>query len=190
MLPITFEALVSIFVCWVLPAVLYTFMNAHRKEEEETGRRLFTTGEGGKEVPMDVERRKEAEKMEGKKITDRKLQALCVLYFVVPYLWAWQTQENPTASEQVSTWLQQSWSQLADHQVTLHFQLAFVALLSERLCYTWVHTFSPSFVRFCNTRLGQFMGRLTSPKPEPRPLDTVLCLFYINKTIQLGTFLS
>jgi hypothetical protein len=76
----------------------------------------------------------------------------------------------------------QSWAQLADGQVTLHFQLAFLALLSERLCYTWVHTFSQSFVRFHKTKFGQMLGK--------EPLDAVLNLFYVNKTFQLGTFLT
>jgi len=181
-LPITFETLMSILVCWVLPIVIYTFTTAH-ESDQSSGKRAAVTGKGDK-VHMDIERRKEAEAADPvtKKGADRQLQALMWVYFLVPYMWAWQTQENPTVQEQVSTWLNQSWSQLTDHEVTLHFQAAFFALLIERLCYTWVHTFSPSFVRFCNTAIGRNMGK--------KPLDVVLTIFYINKCIQLGTFLT
>ena len=58
--------------------------------------------------------------------------------------------------------------------------LPFAALSIERLCYTWVHSFSTSFVSFANTPLGRMMGK--------KPLDVVLSIFYINKVIQLGTF--
>ena len=54
------------------------------------------------------------------------------------------------------------------------------ALAIERLCYTWVHSFSTSFVSFANTPLGRMMGS--------KPLDVVLTIFYINKVIQLSTF--
>ena len=56
------------------------------------------------------------------------------------------------------------------------------ALSIERLCYTWVHSFSTSFVSFASSPLGKMMGK--------KPLDVVLTIFYINKVIQLGTFLT
>jgi len=179
-LPITFETLLAILVCWITPIAVYTFMTAHTISEE--GKRAAVTGKGDT-VHMDIERRKQAEAADPvqKKENDRKLQLLMWVYFLVPYYWAWQTQENPTAREQVRTWAEQSWSQLTDHQVTFHFQLAVFALLTERLCYTWVHTFSPSFVRFSKTPIGRMMGG--------KPLDVVLSLFYVNKCVQTGTFI-
>ena len=183
-LPFTFETLLAVLVCWVLPVVIWTFTQAHNPADASAdGKRTATTGTG-QAVVMDIERRKAAVSADPieKKGADRKLQLLMWVYFLVPYVWAWNTQENPTVREQVSTWMAQSWAQLADGQVTLHFQLAFLALLSERLCYTWVHTFSQSFVRFHKTKFGQMLGK--------EPLDAVLNLFYVNKTFQLGTFLT
>ena len=45
-----------------------------------------------------------------------------------------------------------------------------------------MHTFSPSFMRFCKTPVGKFMGK--------KPLDVVLTIFCINKVIQLGCFVG
>ena len=136
----------------------------------------------GEEVPIDSERRREAAASNPNKEADRKLQASLCTFFCVPYLWACATQENPTVSAQIAGWVEHSWSQLTDNKATLHFQLAFCALLSERLCYTWIHTFPSSFLRFCDTAVGKRLGR--------EPLNVVLHLFYVNKLIQFSTFLT
>ena len=64
------------------------------------------------------------------------------------------------------------------HSVECTLALLFI----ERICYTWVHTFSTSFVEFTKTAVGKRMGK--------KPLDVVLTIFYINKVIQLSTFVG
>ena len=135
----------------------------------------------GKEVPKDVVRRMEAEAEDPNNGVDRPLQLACIAARVVPLAWAGATQEAPTAGEQLSGWAADSWTQLTDGKLTASFQLAAALLFIERLCYTWVHTFSASFSRFCKSAVGQAMG-------GEKPLDVVLKLFWANKVIQLGTF--
>ena len=135
----------------------------------------------GKEVPKDVVRRMEAEAEDPNNGVDRPLQLACIAAIVVPLAWAGATQEAPTAGEQLSGWASDSWTQLTDGKLTASFQLAAALLFIERLCYTWVHTFSASFSRFCKSAVGQAMG-------GEKPLDVVLKLFWANKVIQLGTF--
>jgi len=134
----------------------------------------------GQAVPKDINRRKEAEAVDAKKGVDRPLQLVCVLGVLLPHAWAYFTQEAPTVPEQLGGWLSTSYQQLIDGCINFDFQLAAALLFIERICYTWVHSFSASFVCFCGTRLGRAMGH--------KPLDTVLTIFYINKCIQFGTF--
>jgi len=140
----------------------------------------------GATVPKDFERRKtakalavEAKSESGKNI---KHQALLLAFLVVPYAIAACLQTGPTVSEQLSLWVRLSWQQLIHPSITLHFQVAVALLFIERICYTWVHTFSTSFVEFCATPVGRMMGK--------KPLDVVLTIFYVNKVIQLGTFIA
>jgi len=136
----------------------------------------------GEEVPKDVLRRKEAEAVDAKGGVDRPLQMLCIASLVLPIAWSFATQESPTASEQIQGWARASWNQLTDGVINPDFQVAVAALFIERICYTWVHTFSGSFQTFCDTPIGKMMGS--------KPLDTVLTIFWINKVIQLGTFVG
>ena len=78
-LPITFETLLAILVCWITPIAVYTFMTAHTISEE--GKRAAVTGKGDT-VHMDIERRKQAEAADPvqKKENDRKLQLLMWVY--------------------------------------------------------------------------------------------------------------
>ena len=132
----------------------------------------------GKEVPKDVVRRMEAEAEDPNNGVDRPLQLACIAAIVVPLAWAGATQEAPTAGEQLSGWASDSWTQLTDGKLTLPFQLAVAALSIERLCYTWVHSFSTSFVAFAKTPLGRAMGAKpldvyrAARRPNPaRPLS-------------------
>ena len=172
-LPINFPTLMAALICWVLPLVAMLLLG-NKEQQAEDGQRKAVTG-AGTVVNLDIERRKEAESMDAveKKSSDRKLQLLMLMYAFLPIGWAWQTQENPTVGEQVGEWASLSWTQLTDGRATVHFQLAFTALCVERACYTWVHTFSSTFVKFCETSVGRAMGK--------KPLDVVLTIFYINK---------
>ncbi len=129
----------------------------------------------GDVVPKDVVRRSESENG-----SDRPLQLLTLAFFVVPLLWVFQTQEAPTAKAQLISWCATSWAQLTDGKINIDFQIACACLFVERICYTWVHTFSQNFVRFAKSPLGKMMGK--------KPLDVVLTIFYLNKLIQMGTF--
>ena len=177
-LPINFPTLMAVLICWVLPLMLLVLVGNNDQKQAQDGQRKAVTG-AGTVVNLDIERRKEAESMDAveKKSSDRKLQLLMLLYAVVPIAWAWQTQESPTVGEQIGEWASLSWTQLTDGRATVHFQLAFAALCIERACYTWVHTFSSTFVKFCETSVGRAMGK--------KPLDVVLSIFYINKVSAL-----
>jgi len=133
-------------------------------------------------VDLDIERRKEAVIVDAKGGKDRPLQVAFLTALSLPFVWAYMTMESPTMSEQLSGWLEASIAQLLDGRVTVHFQLAVVALSIERMCYTWCHTFAPNFMRFTKTDIGRMMG--------DTPVNVVLTIFYINKCIQLGTFLG
>eukprot|EP00965_Chrysotila_dentata_P210615 6185993-Pleurochrysis_carterae.AAC.6 len=78
----------------------------------------------GEEVPKDVLRRKEAEALDARKGVDRPLQFLCALAVVLPYAWAFATQESPSAYNQVNSWAQRSWMQLTDGVINPDFQAA------------------------------------------------------------------
>jgi hypothetical protein len=179
-LPISFTSLISIMACWVLPTAFWFITTQH--STSGAGASTSAKTATGEAVPKDIERRKVALAADEapKKQRDRMLQAVIAAYVLLPLLWAVQTQTNPTVSEQFSDWMLKSWTQLTDNRVTLHFQLAVAALSIERLCYTWVHTFSESFVRFSKTSMGKRMG--------DTPLDVVFSIFCINKCIQIGTF--
>jgi len=177
------STLAAVLVCWVLPAVA-VLRSQMATPELSPKRRLSTITKKdakGKEVPKDVVRRMEAEAEDPNNGVDRPLQLACIAAIVVPLAWAGATQEAPTAGEQLSGWASDSWTQLTDGKLTASFQLAAALLFIERLCYTWVHTFSASFSRFCKSAVGQAMG-------GEKPLDVVLKLFWANKVIQLGTF--
>lgn len=213
-LPISFPTLLAILFCWMLPAALYILTASVSIPKSPDGRRGAVDG-AGEEVPLDIERRKEAVQQDEKNGTDRKLQSIILAAVVIPYAWAVQTQSDPTVAEQISGWASQSWAQLADGKVTLHFQIAVVALFIERMCYTWVHTFSAVFIQFCSTWLGRKMGKEPldvrglpcSPVAQPgsrercpraavptcRPpsgRQVVLTIFCINKVLQVGTFVT
>lgn len=194
-------------------------------------------------MPLDVERRKSAKAEDTNNGIDRPLQLLCIAGMVLPLVWAVATQKGPTVGEQLTEWATVSWGQFTDGKINLNFQIAVAALFIERLCYTWVHTFSASFVKFSKTAVGappetgRAQGgsgnigqvglrsevpwpkgsvsphpgsprtcrtpvdrraaprsrRTSSPPPlgkrmGKKPLDVVLSIFWINKCIQLGTF--
>ena len=172
------EAMLAIAVCWVLPAVL-TFVT--RAEKSPTAQ--STLDGTGKEVPKDVVRRQEAlANKEATTLMDRVLQVGTWVGLIVPMVWVFATQENPTAKEQVAYWVNVSWAQLTNGQLTPNFQIAAALLFIERATYTWVHTFSASFIRFANSPVGRLLGK--------KPLDVVLNLFFLNKTVQMGTFIG
>ena len=175
--------LTAIIAAWVLPT-LGILSYAHSKKPQSPKAKSAVDGTG-KSVPKDTERRKVAEKQdaEGGVNKHKNLQRFLLFLFVaIPHSLAWKYQENPTVAEQVSGWASTSWAHLFDNQLTFHFQLAVGLLFIERLCYTWVHSFSGSFVEFAQSAVGKRMGK--------KPLDVVLTIFYINKVIQLGTFLG
>ena len=129
----------------------------------------------GHTVPKDIHRRSESTND-----VDRPLQLAILAFFALPLAWAVQTQQNPTAKQQVTNWARASYAQLTDGKINLNFQVACAALFVERICYTWVHTYSQHFVRFTKTRLGRSMGN--------KPLEVVWTIFCLNKVLQLGTF--
>jgi methylene-fatty-acyl-phospholipid synthase len=106
------------------------------------------------QVPLDVERRKSAKAEDNNNGVDRPLQLLCIAGMLLPLVWAVLTQQGPTVGEQLTEWATVSWAQFTDGKINPNFQIAVAALFIERLCYTWVHTFSASFVKFTKTALG------------------------------------
>ena len=131
---------------------------------------LLTAPGSLSQVPLDVERRKSAKAEDGNNGIDRPLQMVCIAAMVLPLLWAGMTQESPSAREQISEWLTVSWNQLTDGKINLSFQLAVAALFIERLCYTWVHTFSASFVRFTQTAIGAPPRAQARRRERPLPV--------------------
>ena len=172
------EALLAIGLCWVLPAVLMFVTRSEKSPAAQS-----TLDGTGKEVPKDVIRRQEAlAAKEATTLMDRVLQIGTWGGLIAPLVWVFATQENPTAKEQVSYWVSVSWAQLTNGQLTPNFQIAAALLFIERATYTWVHTFSASFIRFANSPVGRLLGK--------KPLDVVLNLFFLNKTVQMGTFIG
>ena len=155
-------------VCILLPLLAVLRSRANKLASKKAA--VTATGA---EVPRDVARRLEAESADASNGVDRPLQMLCISLLVVPQAWVFATQENPTAVEQLSAWGSVTYGQLTDGKITFSFQLACALLFIERMCYTWVHSFSKSFVAFTKTAVGRQLGK--------KPLDCVLTIFYINK---------
>jgi hypothetical protein len=53
---------------------------------------------------------------------------------------------------------------------------------AEQRPHWQVHTFTGSYIKFANSSVGKMLGS--------KPLDVVLNLFFINKTVQMGTFIG
>jgi len=108
-----------------------------------------------RQVPLDIDRRKSAKAEDTNNGVDRPLQLVCIAAIVLPVVWACATQQGPTVAEQLTEWGSVSWGQLTDGKMNLHFQVAAALLFIERLCYTWVHTFSTNFMTFTKTAIGE-----------------------------------
>lgn len=177
--------LVAALCCWLIPAVLLVAGLVEHRKVKSPGKKKAVTATGAA-VDVDVERRKKAKAAEaaaGKQAWESRKQQIALAAFIfVPHALVANFQSGPTVAEQVTFWVTESYAQLTDGKITPVFQLGVAALFIERMCYTWVHTFSPSFKRFCKTPVGRMMGK--------KPLDVVLTIFYINKVIQLGTFVG
>ena len=171
--------LLAVLLCWAGPAIAYTLSVTNNKQPISPTRKTAVAATGV-EVPKDIERRKAAMKEQPAQRVGLQ-RALLFLAFLVPHILVHYFQSGPTMTEQLKEWWTLSYNQLTDGKRTLPFQAAAFALSTERLCYTWVHSFSTSFVAFSRTPLGRLMGN--------KPLDVVFTLFCFNKTVQFGTFL-
>ena len=129
----------------------------------------------GRPVPKDHLRR-----IESRREADRPLQAVLFTGVALPLLYCYFTQKDPTVTEQLSSWWRASPSLLSGFWLEPGFLIAAVLLSIERMCYTWVHVYTPNFVTFCQTPLGKYFGKTD--------LDVVYFIFCINKWIQSFTF--
>jgi len=174
---LTPAGLLSVVVCWVLPAV---FLYLSSKEKISVAAKTAVSAKGT-EVPKDIIRRQEALKSQSQSFMDKLLAFGTWFFLVVPLVWAFATQESPTAAEQLGEWKSITLTHLADGQLSSAY-VACALLMIERLTYTWVHTFTGSYIKFANSSVGKMLGS--------KPLDVVLNLFFINKTVQMGTFIG
>ena len=111
---------------------------------------------------------------------DRALQLWLLAVVACPFVWCYATQTEPTVREQVRGWWQSSPSLGSGSWCEPVFWTAAAVLALERVCYTWVHAGTVSFVAFCATPLGGSLGNT--------PLEVVYSLFCMNKWIQSLTF--
>ncbi|KAL1528624.1 hypothetical protein AB1Y20_009962 [Prymnesium parvum] len=178
-IPVELALFLALFCCWAVPAFLL-LSRAKTTVGSPLAKKAKTAT--GKEVPKDVIRRQEAYASQSTSVLDRVLQISVWGGLIIPMVWVFATQESPSASEQLTTWFNLSLAQLTNGKITANFQVAAFLLFIERATYTWVHSFSASFMKFVKSPLGRALGE--------KPLDVVLNLFFINKTIQMGTFIG
>ena len=112
--------LLSIFLCWALPAVFYLMTQTDGAKPISPTRKSAQTGTGA-EVPKDVERRKVAQQEQPAQKVGLQ-RAMLAAAFIVPHAIVIMLQESPTVSEQVSEWARMSYVQLTDGKLTLPFQ--------------------------------------------------------------------
>ena len=140
-LQLTPAGLVGVVLCWTMPcAALLAMMAASqwpKYNSVSVAAKNAVTGKGD-EVPKDIIRRQTARASQKPTSTDRLLQFATWFCFVAPLMWAFASQEDPTAAEQLTMWWDISWTQLTDGKLNLNFQIACSLLLIERLTYTWV----------------------------------------------------